>query len=198
MSIYIPSYLIAIIGSSSWRETCRSAPGDIRSLRRIILKLVSMPDEVESVAGVINETHSLSLTGIAKDISDFLVCGTNNLTLKNPLPLLLNLVVQIEVKKAITLNAFIEKIPCDSDSLLDLASLSLQNISSNDMAVLHTKHSIKCPITLQTIGLPVRGKNCQHRQPFDAIAYLRLGSRNGYWKCPLCTADISPEDLVRL
>ena len=159
---------------------------------------MSVPDEVDSVAGVINETHSLSLTGLAKDISDFLVCGTNSLTLKNPLPLLLNLVVQIEVKKAITFNAFIEKIPYDPDSLLDLASLSLQNISNDDMTVLHAKHSVKCPITLQTICLPVRGKNCLHRQPFDAIAYLRMGSRNGYWKCPLCASDMSPEDLVRL
>ena len=50
------------------------------------------------------------------------------------------------------------------------------------------KFSLKCPITLTLIEIPVRGKNCKHVQCFSLKPFVNIQktSKVNRWKCPIC------------
>lgn len=61
--------------------------------------------------------------------------------------------------------------------------------------------SLRCPITLQRLASPpARGRECKHLQCFDLEAYLvsnyRMRAFNSRWRCPLCSLELRPSDLV--
>jgi len=58
-----------------------------------------------------------------------------------------------------------------------------------------------CPITLERIKTPARGKKCRHLQCFDLEAYLvsnqRIAAFNKRWRCPVCDLNVKPpNDLI--
>ncbi|CAE7869176.1 pli1, partial [Symbiodinium necroappetens] len=58
-----------------------------------------------------------------------------------------------------------------------------------------------CPITLtRPTTLPVRGKGCRHLQCLDLDAYLisnyRMKAFNSRWRCPTCSFELRPRDLI--
>ncbi|KAJ6227410.1 tonalli [Anaeramoeba flamelloides] len=55
--------------------------------------------------------------------------------------------------------------------------------------------SLKCPISMDFMELPARGKCCKHLQCFDLKSYLKLALNYGNWNCPCCSKPISIEDL---
>ncbi|KAJ6247919.1 tonalli [Anaeramoeba flamelloides] len=55
--------------------------------------------------------------------------------------------------------------------------------------------SLKCPISMDFMELPTRGKYCKHLQCFDLKSYLKLALNYGNWNCPCCSKPISTEDL---
>ena len=54
-----------------------------------------------------------------------------------------------------------------------------------------------CPISGQSINVPVKGCTCAHRECFDLIAYLNMCQALGQWQCPICRAPL-PLDNLRL
>lgn len=157
--------------------------------------LASTPPHITCVQATLNGTHDVFLGRSSQDLSRGAVPGKNLLTLHNNLTLLVTLVVQIELRVAVPIDTCIARIPRHAESLLAIAALSLSpSPSPGDGAVetVSATPSSTCPITLQAIGVAVRGCQCRHPQPFDARAYLLLGSHTGAWQCPVCGYAIGP------
>lgn len=58
---------------------------------------------------------------------------------------------------------------------------------------------LRCPITMDRVHVPVRGKECQHLQCFSLEAYISsnraMRAFNNRWQCPVCTLILRPQDL---
>mmetsp|Transcript_133303 Transcript_133303/g.259529 ORF Transcript_133303/g.259529 Transcript_133303/m.259529 type:complete len:586 (-) Transcript_133303:174-1931(-) len=58
---------------------------------------------------------------------------------------------------------------------------------------------LRCPITMDRVQVPVRGKDCQHVQCFSLEAYIssnrQMRAFNNRWRCPVCTLILQPADL---
>jgi len=58
---------------------------------------------------------------------------------------------------------------------------------------------LRCPITMDRVQVPVRGKDCQHLQCFSLEAYVssnrQMRAFNNRWQCPVCTLILRPADL---
>mmetsp|Transcript_133306 Transcript_133306/g.259539 ORF Transcript_133306/g.259539 Transcript_133306/m.259539 type:complete len:585 (-) Transcript_133306:174-1928(-) len=58
---------------------------------------------------------------------------------------------------------------------------------------------LRCPITMDRVQVPVRGKECQHLQCFSLEAYIssnrQMRAFNNRWQCPVCTLILRPADL---
>ena len=52
-----------------------------------------------------------------------------------------------------------------------------------------------CPISGQSIDVPVKGCSCAHRECFDLLAYLNTCQALGQWMCPICRTPLPLEDL---
>ncbi|CDR95355.1 MIZ zinc finger domain containing protein, putative [Babesia bigemina] len=68
------------------------------------------------------------------------------------------------------------------------------------ICVKNNRVELNCPLTLDRIELPTRGKLCKHIQCFDLSAYLQvmqnMSTFNKRWKCPECPLTVKPMDLV--
>ncbi|CAF0970263.1 unnamed protein product [Didymodactylos carnosus] len=60
---------------------------------------------------------------------------------------------------------------------------------------MQTKLPLKCPISLQRIGLPARGRHCTHIQCYDLHSFLILNCERIVWLCPLCTKHLTHDIL---
>eukprot|EP01029_Cantina_marsupialis_P004888 TRINITY_DN1517_c0_g1_i1.p1 TRINITY_DN1517_c0_g1~~TRINITY_DN1517_c0_g1_i1.p1 ORF type:complete len:629 (+),score=143.63 TRINITY_DN1517_c0_g1_i1:240-1889(+) len=98
--------------------------------------------------------------------------------------------------KAIELNASASKIECEE---------RCKKIFSEDEEVSiagGNEVSLKCPLAMTRISIPVRGRKCDHFQCFDLSSYLQINQSvhvaKKRWKpCPLCGNDeMKPENLV--
>jgi len=58
--------------------------------------------------------------------------------------------------------------------------------------------SLICPVSMQKIETPVRGRNCKHLNCFDLRTYLHSNSKvsGGRWRCYVCEDFVSVDDLV--
>ncbi|CAE7249417.1 pli1, partial [Symbiodinium microadriaticum] len=60
--------------------------------------------------------------------------------------------------------------------------------------------SLLCPISLERLERPVRGRRCRHMRCFGLSAYCRsnhgMDAFNNRWTCPVCTERLRPADLV--
>jgi len=63
------------------------------------------------------------------------------------------------------------------------------------------KMRLRCPITMERIEEPVRGRECQHLQCFGLQVYLasnrQMSAFNNRWVCPVCSLVLRPPDLER-
>ena len=61
-------------------------------------------------------------------------------------------------------------------------------------------HSV-CPLTMERLRVPARGRDCHHLQCFELEAYLRTAAQtaaiNKRWACPVCSRRVLPDSLVR-
>lgn len=60
---------------------------------------------------------------------------------------------------------------------------------------------LRCPLSMERLQDPVRGRACRHLQCFGLSAYLQSNRQmrafNNRWVCPVCTLVLRPGDLVR-
>lgn len=72
------------------------------------------------------------------------------------------------------------------------ADVEVQCLSSNRLPLV-------CPISMERMDLPVRGKLCKHLQCFGLRAYCHSNSMmrafNNRWTCPVCAIVLRPRDL---
>eukprot|EP00929_Paragymnodinium_shiwhaense_P107817 TRINITY_DN74176_c0_g1_i1.p1 TRINITY_DN74176_c0_g1~~TRINITY_DN74176_c0_g1_i1.p1 ORF type:complete len:499 (+),score=90.63 TRINITY_DN74176_c0_g1_i1:59-1555(+) len=58
---------------------------------------------------------------------------------------------------------------------------------------------LTCPITMEKVAEPVRGKACKHLRCFELEAYISMNHRmaafNNRWVCPICSLILQPRDL---
>lgn len=123
----------------------------------------------------------------------------NVLSLANSSLDVMNVDVSIELRVRISMDDFIHKIPWDEEDILDIKGLSLSSTQGfdEDMKIVRESPTNVCPITLQPMAVAVRGKNCLHRQLFDAKSYIMLGNATNKWSCPICGKPLDPEELIR-
>ncbi|KAK8194306.1 hypothetical protein M8818_007495 [Zalaria obscura] len=89
------------------------------------------------------------------------------------------------------------------------ASLSPSSGSENDDEVAIVDSNINIPLfepfsNARMFDLPVRGRNCAHRQAFDLDTFLEtrrcpessIATDVDVWKCPICNADVRPQELI--
>ena len=64
-----------------------------------------------------------------------------------------------------------------------------------DIAATSSKMSLKDPVAITRITVPVRSTVCQHNQCFDGRVFMQLQEQAPTWQCPICTKTISFESL---
>uniref|UniRef100_A0A3B0MW65 MIZ/SP-RING zinc finger containing protein, putative n=1 Tax=Theileria annulata TaxID=5874 RepID=A0A3B0MW65_THEAN len=81
---------------------------------------------------------------------------------------------------------------------------SILNTKIDDDEIVCMENTFKmdliCPVTLDKITIPTRGRFCGHIQCYDLFGYLKVMERtsafNMRWKCPECHLIVKPYDLV--
>ena len=60
-----------------------------------------------------------------------------------------------------------------------------------------TRLSVRCPVGLKAIRVPVRGARCTHLQCFDLTTFLEMNQHysSGRWRCPVCSTVTLPGAL---
>jgi E3 SUMO-protein ligase PIAS1 len=64
-----------------------------------------------------------------------------------------------------------------------------------DIAAMSSKMSLKDPVSITRITLPVRSTVCQHNQCFDGRFFMQLQEQAPTWLCPICQKTVSFESL---
>lgn len=195
-SYEVPFY----ISMENWTGCLATAAGDELAGKSVWIRLASPPEggAEAKVSAAINST-SIQLDQNPLCITSACIPGRNTLIIRNPQLGLLSVNLQVEVKTRRELSQVVAKIPYDVHSSLDLDALSLTasprggdgNAHDGDAQIITLAASRTCPITLQEIQVPVRGRLCQHPQNFDAHSFLTLACDTGSWRCPICGYIIS-------
>ncbi|KAK1442892.1 zinc finger miz domain-containing protein [Babesia gibsoni] len=87
------------------------------------------------------------------------------------------------------------------ERIIDLVN-NLNDEDDDDVICMEETNEIElnCPITLDRMELPARGRKCRHLQCFDLKGYLHVMQNtavfNTRWKCPECELILKPIDLV--
>ncbi|GIX64243.1 E3 SUMO-protein ligase pli1 [Babesia caballi] len=113
----------------------------------------------------------------------------------------------VMVSKRVTVQRIIETIRRKrtipfNDSKRRVLELINRKRDDDEVICIQGSHKIElnCPITLDRIELPTRGKHCEHIQCFDLNGYLQVmqnvSTFNTRWKCPECHLIVKPMDLV--
>eukprot|EP00029_Vermamoeba_vermiformis_P007703 TRINITY_DN3408_c0_g1_i1.p1 TRINITY_DN3408_c0_g1~~TRINITY_DN3408_c0_g1_i1.p1 ORF type:complete len:629 (+),score=50.58 TRINITY_DN3408_c0_g1_i1:41-1927(+) len=66
----------------------------------------------------------------------------------------------------------------------------------NDIAEVSLKFSLRCPLSLMRIELPIKGKDCKHIQCFDANSYLQINKNHPKFDCPVCNKKVYFSTLI--
>lgn len=70
--------------------------------------------------------------------------------------------------------------------------MNMDGIVSSAMKV-----SLRCPLMLTRMTVPVKGKDCSHIQCFDLDFFLQYARKSSKFVCPVCNRpNANPEDLV--
>jgi hypothetical protein len=70
--------------------------------------------------------------------------------------------------------------------------MNSDGVTSSSMKV-----SLRCPLMLTRINIPVKGRRCSHVQCFDLDYYLMYARRSSKFLCPVCNKpNARPSDLV--
>jgi E3 SUMO-protein ligase PIAS1 len=64
-----------------------------------------------------------------------------------------------------------------------------------DIEATATRMSLKDPISIVRISVPVRGTVCTHIQCFDGTSFLQMMEQAPQWNCPICQKTLSFQSL---
>ncbi|EKE38409.1 hypothetical protein ENUP19_0083G0095 [Entamoeba nuttalli] len=128
------------------------------------------------------------------DITDFLFMGKNIISVET---LYDNTRVVLFEGLALTINQTINKLLHEIPHGKFVPDVDLDNDDVDDEIIEEQQVlSLRCPISFQTIEIPVRGKRCSHLRTFDMKSFIETAQKSGYYECPLCSEPIQPSDLI--
>lgn len=116
-----------------------------------------------------------------------------------------NFTVALIVCGSLTSNAIVNSVPLQSverckDRLRDVISKLKSDVLVDDRADGFHSLDLRCPITLDKLGLPARGTCCTHARCFDLKAFVAVNKQtsnlNLRWNCPVCQKLLLPKDLI--
>ena len=58
--------------------------------------------------------------------------------------------------------------------------------TDNEISTTSLKSNLNCPLGKMRLSIPVRSKQCNHIQCFDAELYLQMNEKKPSWLCPVC------------
>ncbi|KAM0719224.1 hypothetical protein Q7P37_005129 [Cladosporium fusiforme] len=64
-----------------------------------------------------------------------------------------------------------------------------------DIAATSAKMTLKDPVSITRITMPIRSTVCQHTQCFDGRFFMELQEQAPTWQCPICAKTVSFESL---
>ncbi|UKJ90250.2 hypothetical protein MACJ_001182 [Theileria orientalis] len=111
------------------------------------------------------------------------------------------------LSKQVSIDAIINNVknnqcvPYD-DARSRVHSILNAEIGDDEIVCMDSTHKLdfSCPVTLDKIEVPTRGKFCRHIQCYDLSGYLKVMERtsafNMRWRCPECQLIVKPHDLV--
>lgn len=88
---------------------------------------------------------------------------------------------------------------CEKASAFDMARQGVMQFMNDPdgVTVSSMKVSLRCPLALTRIEIPVKGRRCQHVQCFDLSTFLEYARRSSKFDCPVCNkATAFPAVLV--
>ncbi|OSX76988.1 hypothetical protein BU14_0166s0028 [Porphyra umbilicalis] len=73
---------------------------------------------------------------------------------------------------------------------LDVAIADLRaSLCDDGLEIDATPVSLRCPLSMGRLGIPVKGVKCQHLQCFDLAQFLSYARRSRLFVCPVCNSD---------
>ncbi|KAF2765969.1 hypothetical protein EJ03DRAFT_194201 [Teratosphaeria nubilosa] len=102
----------------------------------------------------------------------------------------------IYLAKHVSPAALAEKIKAGSIISKQKVLAEMHKINSDpDIEATSTRMSLKDPISIVRITLPVRGTVCTHNQCFDGRMFLEMMEQAPQWNCPTCNKTLSFQSL---
>jgi len=77
----------------------------------------------------------------------------------------------------------------------NLPKVNVNSPGDDELQLGESRVSLRCPLTIKRMELPVRGVACHHPQCFDLQGYLGFCMTTGVWQCPVCTKSCRFTDL---
>lgn len=74
--------------------------------------------------------------------------------------------------------------------------VKLQEPQDDELEEVATLVSLECPITIERIEVPAKGKDCIHLRCFNLETYLMFCDENDIWQCPLCNKPLPYSSLL--
>ena len=76
-----------------------------------------------------------------------------------------------------------------------LKNIAFEN-NDDDVVCGDVKISLRCPLSIIRINIPIRGSNCNHPQCIDLNSFLQYSHQFGNWQCPVCLKALKYDELV--
>ncbi|KAI9324217.1 hypothetical protein BDR26DRAFT_882021 [Obelidium mucronatum] len=84
----------------------------------------------------------------------------------------------------------------DGTKPLPVTATAAAQAAEDDVSVGDSTITFSCPLALIRIKHPAKGKNCKHKQVFDAETFLSFNEKKDTWKCVVCNLRIEQNDLI--
>lgn len=69
--------------------------------------------------------------------------------------------------------------------------------ADDDIVTDSQKISLHCPASRLRLTLPIRGRNCDHVDCFDASSFLYMNkAQKARWTCPKCNKPVQFDEIV--
>lgn len=98
----------------------------------------------------------------------------------------------VRICKKMTTEQLIERILANQSSFDMFANFHDEGIIVDKYA----RVSLKCPISLLPIMIPVRSNSCKCQSVFDLHSFLNMAEHDCKWMCPFCSRETSVKQIV--
>ncbi|XP_055352183.1 zinc finger MIZ domain-containing protein 1-like [Paramacrobiotus metropolitanus] len=105
----------------------------------------------------------------------------------------------VEYARRKTMEEILGLVQAQRVSLTDTVFKLYQTLSGSDDDIVtdSQKISLHCPASRLRLGLPVRGRHCDHVDCFDANSFLFMNkAQKARWTCPKCNKPVHFDEIV--